>query len=147
MYGGPVDNNAVSDILNRSAGESALQMLSKSNNKYQTMTQLSRSAIATSARRLPMKNYQESAKQVSNYLSLEQTPGSNNGNAPATDTVMYLKQQELANKSRTLFEEGKKYLLDKNYKEALKTFNNSLKHSPNNKDAKFYRAICYLDSD
>jgi tetratricopeptide (TPR) repeat protein len=24
MYGGPVDNNAVSDILNRSAGESAL---------------------------------------------------------------------------------------------------------------------------
>jgi len=60
---------------------------------------------------------------------------------------MYLKQKELANKSRTLFEEGKKYLLDKNYKEALKTFNNSLKHSPNNKDAKYYRAICYLDSD
>ena len=60
---------------------------------------------------------------------------------------MYLKQQELANKSQSLFEEGKRFLLEKNYKEALKAFNMSLKCSPQNKDSKYYRAICHLDSD
>jgi tetratricopeptide (TPR) repeat protein len=60
---------------------------------------------------------------------------------------MYLKQQELTESSKTHFEEGKKLLLEKNYKEALKCFNLSLKYAPNNKDSKYYRAICHLDSD
>jgi len=37
--------------------------------------------------------------------------------------------------------------LEKNYKEALKEFTLSLKAVPNNKDSKYYRAICHLDSD
>jgi tetratricopeptide (TPR) repeat protein len=60
---------------------------------------------------------------------------------------MYLKQQELSSKSRALFDEGKQYLMDKSYKEAIKAFSLSLKCHPNNKDAKYYRAICFLDSD
>lgn len=60
---------------------------------------------------------------------------------------MYLKQQEMAQNSKIHFEEGKKLLLEKNFKEALKAFNLSIKYGPNNKDAKYYRAICYLDSD
>ena len=54
MYGAA--DNASNDLLNRSAGEGALQLLSKSGNKPQAMTHLSRSAIASSARRLPIKN-------------------------------------------------------------------------------------------
>jgi hypothetical protein len=44
------------------------------------------------------------------------TPGSVGA---ATDTVMYLKQQEILSKSRGHFEEGKRQLLAKDYKEAI----------------------------
>jgi hypothetical protein len=60
---------------------------------------------------------------------------------------MFLKQQELATNSRSMFEVGKKYLLEKNYKEAIQAFGLSLKSASGNKDSKFYRAICYLDSE
>jgi len=47
-----------------------------------------------------------------------------------------------------VFQEGKKFLLeDKNFKDAIKSFNLALKYNAVNKDAKYYRAICYLDSD
>lgn len=56
MYGGAAgDNTVTSDILNRS-GDANILMLAKTNAKYQTMTHLSRSAIASSTRRLPAKN-------------------------------------------------------------------------------------------
>lgn len=35
--------------------------------------------------------------------------------------------------------------MQKDYKEAIKCFNGSLKLNPVNKDSKYYRAICYLD--
>ena len=41
-----------------------------------------------------------------------------------------------------MFDEGKKHLLDKNYKDAIKLFTLSLKYYPGNKDSKYYRAIC-----
>ena len=37
--------------------------------------------------------------------------------------------------------------MEKDYKEAIKSFTSSLKLYPGNKDSKYYRAICYLDSD
>lgn len=46
-----------------------------------------------------------------------------------------------------MFEEGKKQLLEKNYKEAIKCFSASLKLSATNKDSKYYRGICYLDNE
>jgi tetratricopeptide (TPR) repeat protein len=67
--------------------------------------------------------------------------------AATTDHVMYLKQQELIAKSHSAFEEGKRNLLDKNYKEAIKSFSLSLKYCNANKDSKYYRAICYLDNE
>lgn len=46
-----------------------------------------------------------------------------------------------------MFDEGKKHLLDKNYKDAIKLFTLSLKYYPGNKDSKYYRAICFLDNE
>ena len=45
------------------------------------------------------------------------------------------------------YEEGKKNLISKDYKEAIKCFTNSLRVYPANKDSKFFRAICFLDND
>jgi hypothetical protein len=57
MYGGHGMGDNSAEILNRSHGDGGLHSISKANNaKYQTMTHLSRSAIASSARRLPTKN-------------------------------------------------------------------------------------------
>jgi tetratricopeptide (TPR) repeat protein len=50
-------------------------------------------------------------------------------------------------KSRTLFEEGKRFLLAKDYKEAIKAFTQSIKINQGNRDSKYYRAICFLDSE
>ena len=44
-----------------------------------------------------------------------------------------------------MFDEGKSYLLSKDYKEAIKAFTLSLKTFPSNHDSKYYRAICHLD--
>lgn len=121
-------------MMNRSAGEDRFRQLTKVGSKYQTAASLSHSAVSASARRLPTKG---------DPLKLEQTPSG----AAATETVMYLRQQELASKSRALFEEGKRHLLEKNYKEAVRAFSFAIKCNPTNKDAKYYRAICFLDSD
>lgn len=50
-------------------------------------------------------------------------------------------------KSESSFYEGKQFLMQKNYKEAIKSFSLSLKYNNSFKDAKYYRAICYLDTD
>jgi|LauGreDrversion4_2_1035121.scaffolds.fasta_scaffold21033_6 hypothetical protein len=83
MYSLPHD-----DILHKSSGDDRIKYLSKSNAKYQTVTNLSHSAIGNSSRRLPIKNQIDSKKQFLNFGSLEGTPGS----AAATETVMFLKQ-------------------------------------------------------
>ena len=49
--------------------------------------------------------------------------------------------------SNKQYEEGKKSLLEKDYKEAIKCFTNALKIYPANRDSKYYRAICYLVYD
>jgi hypothetical protein len=59
------------DILNKSAGEDRIQAVLSKGNKYQTVTNLSRSAVTSSSRRLPVKNIQESVKHFNNFLSLE----------------------------------------------------------------------------
>jgi tetratricopeptide (TPR) repeat protein len=55
--------------------------------------------------------------------------------------------QEAMIKSSELLEEGKQYLLEKKYKEAIKSFTQSMKFNKNNLDAKFYRGISFLDSN
>lgn len=64
-----------------------------------------------------------------------------------TDTVMFLKQQELLKSSQVLFDQGKQHLFSKDYKEALKAFTNALKLNPGFKEAKYFRAITYLDAE
>ena len=61
--------------------------------------------------------------------------------------MMFLKKQELMQKSNSLFEEGKEHMHTKKYKDAIKCFTASLKFNNAYKDAKYYRAICYLDLD
>ena len=51
----------------------------------------------------------------------------------------------MASKSRVLFEEGKTFLLEKNYKDAIRCFTLSIKTFPANLDSRYYRAICQLD--
>lgn len=67
-------------------------------------------------------------------------------NKATTDAVMFHKQQELINSSQALFEEGKQRLMARDYKEALRAFSQALKLNPVNRDAKYYRAIGYLDN-
>lgn len=50
-------------------------------------------------------------------------------------------------KSEEAFEEGKKFLTTKNYKEAIRCFTQSIKLNAYNKEARYYRAICHLDSE
>jgi len=68
MYGAA---DSAGDILNKSAGEDRIQAVLSKGNKYQTVTNLSRSAVTSSSRRLPVKNIQESVKHFNNFLSLE----------------------------------------------------------------------------
>lgn len=49
--------------------------------------------------------------------------------------------------SEKMTEKGKTLLLEKNYSCALSTLNEALKLHPSNEEAKFYKAITYLDSD
>lgn len=60
---------------------------------------------------------------------------------------MFLKQQELLASSRALLDQGKQCLINKDYKEAVKTLGAALKLNPGFKEAKYFRAIAYLDSE
>ena len=148
------------ELMNRSAGEERFKSLTKAHpmttqgaqkQTNLTIANMSHSTIGSSARRLPMKQNATLVLDLSNAKSNQLNMNSNLENTPgsiaATDTMMYLKQQEMAQKSRSLFEEGKKFLLEKNYKEAIKAFNLSIKSNPLNNDSKYYRAICYLDNE
>ena len=59
--------------------------------------------------------------------------------------MIFLKKQEMMLNSDHLFKEAKAAMLKKEYKEAIKKFTQSLKLNQQNRDAKFYRAISYLD--
>ena len=49
-------------------------------------------------------------------------------------------------RSNAALAEGKDFLLQKNYQEAIRCFTAALKTHRANNEAKFYRGICYLDS-
>ncbi len=63
-----------------------------------------------------------------------------------SDTMAFLKKQEQALQADSHFKDGKELLLVKGYKDAIKAFSHALKSHPGHQDAKFYRAISYLDS-
>ena len=53
---------------------------------------------------------------------------------------------ESAARSNSALAEGKDFLLQKEYSEAIRCFTNALKANRNNLEAKFYRGICFLDN-
>jgi len=76
LFNGGGGLQEAADLLNRSAGEERFKLLSKTNSnnaKYSTVANLSHSTIATSARRMPLKNFTGNVTNVLNYsASLEQ---------------------------------------------------------------------------
>ncbi|CDW75599.1 tpr domain containing protein [Stylonychia lemnae] len=129
-----------SDFNTSSLNDSSKKRITQ---KYQTFQNLSHSTIGMgggggSSRRIQGRFYPDYLQSLNQQLENDKA---------STDTVMFLKQQELINSSQKQFEEGKQKLMEKDYKEAIKQFTGSLKLYPGNKDSKYYRAICYLDTD
>jgi tetratricopeptide (TPR) repeat protein len=56
-------------------------------------------------------------------------------------------KEELSKKTSTYMKNGKAKLLQKNYSEAISTFQDVLEFSPQNYEAKFYLGLSFLDSD